>query len=415
MKKYTKSTVKVYSKNGDHAWKRLPTKIEGVSKFEAIVDFQHLPDNFPTRTGPNLRTTDDLEALEYKETGNPYNEVYQSITTPNERQLALFSTKSLGINIFAHSTRKLSDDVYEIWFDKNSQLHGVSNGAHLYAGVLKHRQADDGSFRDGDVQLHINVIGDALSEDEVRVCAHAQNTAMQVKNLSLYNDKGYFDAIKDVLKDTLSINQVKYCETDQGTIVSAEHLINALWLFNTNKNVKHNKQAVTSTAKGLKAFKDAIETNDNTFDRIIPLLPDILELEEIITMEGSNMLLEKIEIEGTLSGSAFKGAERKKAKPHPYGLTSIESRRALAKNIVFPILAGFRRLVDFSENEAKWVHGFETIKKVWNESKEACIDNLYETLTEDSYDPALLAKQNSYWNEQFERIEGTAYRLKVLK
>ena len=121
----------------------------------------------------------------------------------------LFVINNRGLTITAQSLQ-YSNLRKEIVLDlTNEQLHGLLDGGHTYM-FLEKLYSNDVDL--SDIMLKLEIIVGFNNINEVINIADARNTSTQVKEQSKQNARGYYDLIKEAIKDKPYANKISYKE-----------------------------------------------------------------------------------------------------------------------------------------------------------------------------------------------------------
>lgn len=236
---------------------------------------------------------------------------------------------------------------------KDPSLHGLLDGGHTYRVLMDERHTWAGTM-----PQHVRVeIITGFDEDGIVSLVDARNTSNQVKDESLENLKGSFDAIKDVLKDELYYDQIawsEYEELESGKPkpIDVRELISYLIVFDT-KEFNGTKQPLIAY-KDKRACLNHFREHETRLRKYYRLLPEILLLWDDIHDNWFGWYKA-----GRLEEAGIPG--------RPGGLTGIandklqqlhfrqkEAAGRIPEAYKYPILSAFRAGVDASGKQARW-------------------------------------------------------------
>lgn len=309
-----------------------------------------------------------------------------------------FHLKNKGITIIAQSVEQTGDNVYSVAFE--NQNHGIVDGGHTYQLISKH-------IRDGDLpdnQFVFVEIRTGIQQSWVQDISGGLNTGVQVQEWSLDNLKGAFEQIKGELRKAGLEGQIAWSENDDGEM-TARDIISILLCFNAElypvTGSEQPTEAYTSKAAALKKF----EQNTDSFNRMKPIIIDILKLYDEICF-GSGVIWNDGKGKG---GSNTKGQAGKLAwmdysgdkSPFKAIFTDKESKHKLLNGALYPILAAFRLYVEIGPDlKARWKVPFPEVIDSWNENALQMLRATAEMCDELGKNPNALGKNKSNWTNQ---------------
>ena len=90
----------------------------------------------------------------------------------------------------------------------------------------------------------------------------------------------------------------------------------------------------------------------------------------------------------------------------PFGKLDPHERR-LTKGAAYPILGAFRNYVeiDAATEKARWIGGFENVKKVWEEVGPVLVKETREATEEIGNSPDALGKNRNHWSNLFKTVK----------
>ena len=269
-----------------------------------------------------------------------------------------FHLKNKGITVIASKVRKLDDDEIEVSFADGD---GIVDGGHTYeliVGNLDQLRAaqDEGDGPSQFVKFEILTGVDRPLATEI---AGGLNTAIQVQRMSLENLDGSFDWIKDELAGTTLLDKIAFRENDPGQHDIRE-VISWLDCFNVvdfpNDGDEHPVRAYVSKASVLEAYCD----NQEHYERLRPILRDILTLHDVVSEEARGLHNER---GGKAANLAF--VEKRKKGKYEFAFSGREGQHRLARGALLPMLAGLRWMVELDGDQARWKSSFDDVLSLW--------------------------------------------------
>lgn len=296
----------------------------------------------------------------------------------------LFVINNRGLTITAQSLQ-YSNLRKEIVLDlTNEQLHGLLDGGHTYM-FLEKLYSNDVDL--SDIMLKLEIIVGFNNINEVINIADARNTSTQVKEQSKQNARGYYDLIKETIKDKPYANKISYKEIQYSDSIelkskttdakqnyallggrcdiSVIEILRLLACFNIYlfPDGQHNPFAMFNTVnKVLSYYSD--DSKRITMDKITPLLPEIIDLYNFILLEtpklyeGRSVYNHKYH-QGSRGGFQFSKVKtvKKLNKPTqlPLGNSGDKVTHKIPNSIWLPVLAAHRVLIGVnSKGECYW-------------------------------------------------------------
>lgn len=246
-------------------------------------------------------------------------------------------------------------------------IHGLADGATSDAVIeLVQRSAADGrSFKSltyeeipenlKTARFHVEVIVGITGRERIGVLARGRNTSRQVKSWSLADFRGAFDWIQGILENDNSEfrGRIGY-EENAGKKVNVLDVISLMTLFSNEwdekaAGLKRRAPTVAYSSKGRMDTRLQDTKLAPYYVALAPILEEILKLHDHVYVGFADAY--KIAMGGGKLGRR-RGVEN---QPIKLPLTGAEAPYELTNGYVFPLLASFRALVEYSnDNKAKW-------------------------------------------------------------
>ena len=356
------------------------------------VRLKDLPRTFTY--GPNAR----YATLEKK----PAKEMLATLASDPEA----FIFNNNGIMLVAESLRAESDSVelicHEAETDEEMPGHGVLNGGHTYMALTEALANADEYPRAAEEAVVVLTVGLGIGKDdkeEISRISRARNTSEKVPLHALRELAGDWLTLKRHLPE--QTRPLVAFKPDDPETPNAEFdvtdLVRRLALFNNRlfpaQESTHPVAAYTSIGTLVKKFQQ------EEFLDVAPLLPDILQLEELVVRyyESSNGQKArdqaKIGVVTKLSGNS----------PNPMTLLSgYESSITLADPYVLPVVAAFRVFV----RDGKWLADMATL---WEKYGARVVGALLETYKEQGKSSAaVFGRSKGSWASACELTKAVA-------
>lgn len=324
-----------------------------------------------------------------------YKEVKKSLL---DEQDPTFHLKNKGITIIAHSVWYSEDKkCIEVTF-KNGD--GIVDGAHTYE-IIKNNQEECPETQFVKIEI---VTG--ITEDMVESIAQGLNTAIQVQEMSLANLGRKFEWLKETLKDESYANQIAYKENMNGAY-DARDIIAFMTLFNigidefkekSKGGIRHPKEAYTSKLACLKLYKKHFES----YKKLRPILKDILQLHDVIGLEGRDLYNGKYQGRG--GGLAFYKS-RKRGK-YQFAFSGKQNKYQLHDGALIPLMGAFRFLVEEdSKGNFTWKTGsFDGVLEIWKKIGGDMINTTKMTSDSRAKNPNAIGKDEGHWDSLYKTV-----------
>ena len=283
--------------------------------------------------------------------------------------------------------------------------HGIVNGGHTFAAIrdaIEH--ADEMELKTisrAYVRLHIL---QGIEGQKVAEIAEGLNRSKQVDDPSLANLQGHFDTIRKVMAGNPGENEIAYHQGGDGDIYIAEILV-FLEMFNRERfdRKKHPHYLYNRTKSALEFYQKDLESKPSPLDILVPRLPEILELSDLIQKE-TPAAARRVGFE---FGRMGKGKHRAGAKTNknihlPFLDTMMNYR--VPKGWLYPMLAAFRANVtwDLRHQKFEWK---VPVKKLVN----AIIDELVQVCVTEHRDnnlqPDKVGKRESTYVQCYDKLQ----------
>ena len=270
-----------------------------------------------------------------------------------------FHLKNKGITIIASKVRKRDDNEIDVGFAPGD---GIVDGGHTYQLLVENldelRAQQDAL---GSVNQFVKFeILTGVERPLATEIAGGLNTAIQVQRASLENLRGRFEWIKQELAGTGFSESIAFRENDPGQHDIRE-IISWLACFNIfaypNDGDEHPVRAYMSKASVLDAFCE----NADQYERLKPVLKDILVFHDIISQEARALHNER---GGKAANLAF--VEKRSSGKYKFVFSGKEDKCRLSRAALLPMLAAFRWMLTVDEHgAARWKGSFDEVLELW--------------------------------------------------
>jgi|SRR5579872_1422263 len=283
--------------------------------------------------------------------------------------------------------------------------HGIVNGGHTYAAIRDAIDNADEIERANIARAYVRVhILQGIEDLKVAEIAEGLNRSKQVDDPSLANLQGHFDKIREVMAGTVGEQAIAYHQGADGDIYIVEVLV-FLQMFNRERfdRKKHPHYLYSRTKSALEFYQKDFETRPSPLDILVPKLPEILELGDMIQRE-TPPAAKRIGFEfGRMkAGKNRVGAKTNKNIPLPFLNASMNHR--VPKGWLYPMLAAFRANVSWDLRQSKFEWKVPLKKLV-----PAVIDDLIRVCVTEHRDnnlqPDKVGKRESTYVQCYDKVQ----------
>lgn len=380
-----------------------------ITKHTFFVQALVLPAGMPT--GANAREAVGMNRRVYKD-------VTESLRA-NESHPGSFDLMNLGITIIADDVKVVDKKTFDVFIKDED---GIVNGAHT-ARIIQNCIEDGTVNHDQYIEVRIITGIDKVDIPGLKSdIAKGQNTAIAVKEQSIFDTQGVFDSLKHLIKDQSWSKTVAWRESDVGDY-DVRELVSVLEAINVidfpNGSSSHPIQAYEKWSLPLQRYADDFKANVITPSRrkyaaLEPLLLDALELYDRIRHDFRPVYNEHVSSGAGRMRIVEEAPKSKKLYDFPFS-DQAASKYRLTKGAAFPILAGFRNFVEYDEksNKARWVGGFENVRQMWMESAPELVRETAAATREIGRTPDIIGKSRNHWASIHRLVENRLLRLKL--
>jgi hypothetical protein len=318
----------------------------------------------------------------------------------------MFGYKHLGINVIADRVEEVGERTAILHFKEGQ---GVVNGGHGLK-ILKDLQSDPKLGPKMPPNFVKITVMAGLDRAVIPEISEANNSSVQVKAQSLLELEGAFESLKEALKGTPLDGHVQWREGDDGA-VKVEDIVAAMTCFRIDAYPmgKRHTRLINSYAYKtglLSVFREEMER----YHQLAELLPQILEFQDYIRTQPRKTYNDQGGRFGALKfvDSIFtdaKGVKRDVPLP-PFEMPfshalKVEYRLNIAA--IYPIMAAFRRFVQYADGQFRWTMPFPEVKIFWDNISVEVIDTTRISLQNEGYNLNALGKSRPHW-DAIERI-----------
>jgi hypothetical protein len=373
------ATVKLRPRFARRSIDPFTSAAQAIERNVFFVPVTDLPSGIPTAAGvkpPKTRwdVYRDVQASLLDKSGTP----------------GLFHLKNRGLTLVARDVRKIEEDEYDIDLGPG---HGILDGGNTYRLIIETQQNPDVVLPKKQfvkVEILTRVPDEWLPE-----MGNGLNTPMLSYGDSLLPLQDALAWIKDELKGESYFKAIAWSESERAPH-DARDILALLTCFNVtsyqNTGATHPVAAYDSRGVVLSSFEQDYKQRSGSYERLRPILKDVLVLHDTIQLEFPK-LLER-------GGARFNEVvERAPKRPHEFVFLGTRSTERLAKGALLPVLASFRWLVetDPATGLARWRDGFKGVLDRWRAASERLGALTIERCREGGDNPDALGRSASHW------------------
>ncbi|MGE0118231.1 MAG: AIPR family protein [Dongiaceae bacterium] len=361
-----------------------PFQKQGYRDYFAMIEVDDLPD---------LAGWRKINVRDPKMTGAVPEAIRQSVRENPE--LFAFMNRGIVLSVesvqFDNKTNKVTLAL------RDPALHGLLDGGHTYSILLEEREA-----LESPQYVRLEIL-EGFKPEEIPNLVDARNTSNQVRDQSLMNLSGEFEKLKKALAkvpyaDLIAYKEYEVLPDGEPKPIDVRDIIAILTAFERDHfdQKTHPINAYRSKAACLQHFKE----HRQSYEKIYPLAADILELYDLIQLHLPD-LYNKVRGGkfGHLTGvTTYKGKRR--AKLH---FITKESKYGVPAGFTYPILGGFRALLE--EKGGRYVWGKEL------DPRQLIANGLGETLADtignfalDARNPSKTGKSPLVWQACYQAV-----------
>lgn len=369
--------------------------------------------NFPDAV-EHLFTVNVLDLPELPMQANPraqntnrkvYKDVAKSLLNEEGAPNA-FLGKNLGIYACANSVDKVEDGTWELAFGEAESvldgLDGILNGGHTAQLIwdnqaeLRQMAADDDSVAQF-VRLYVR---QGYPRELLAEMAGTLNTAVQVQDYSLAEHQDKFDWIHQSIAGKPYKEAIAFKEN-----VSAQYyvtdILSMLALFDTIEYPNNGGDHPTGAYREKSVVLDRYLAKPEQFQRLEPILDDILKLHDLIASEGADKYNEFFRKDPSRKKGAagrLEWIEKRRRGSYPFPFIGMEGERKLNRAAIYPALAAFRWMVDEDGSKVAWKGGFAEVKKAWDEAGPEMMKLTQDTSLDNGRKTMAIGKSSTHYN-----------------
>lgn len=368
-----------------------PYDEEGAKTYVAVLNIKDVPEEFE-----EWRT---LNPRDPKTTSG----VAKKIFTTLESDPDSFFFRNRGITLIAEKTFfNNQKNVLEIEMVDKSR-NGLLDGGHTFrvirefVGNLPKEECNDLN-----AYVKLEILEGITDPDVVVNIVESRNTSTQVKEQSLEELRGHYEAIKKILTGKPYADRIAYKEfelSDEGSAkdIDIKEILSYLVCFDVEEfgHDNHPIKAYSTRTSVVEHFKK----HKDRMAKYIPLLPVILELRDMIYFELPEAYNNRGGKFGKLTGVTEVSNRRMEKVLLPF--IEKESSYRIPSGFIYPVLSGFRNLIQCTPDKCIWK---TDPTKFFEELKDELASRVGEQALE-FRNPNKLGKDKATWRACYDSVE----------
>lgn len=329
---------------------------QGMVTYMAVLNVKDVPEEFEEWRTLNPRDPNTTSGVAKK--------IFNTLESDPDS----FLFRNRGIALIAEKTAfDNQKNILEIEMADKSR-HGLFDGGHTFRVIREFiRSLPDEELNDLSAFVKLEIIEGITDPDMVVNIVESRNTSTQVREQSLEELRGHYEAIKGILAgksyaDRIAYKEYELSEEGNAKDIDIKEILSYLVCFDVEEfgHDAHPIKAYSTRSSVVDHFKK----NKDRMMKYIPLLPVILELRDTIYSELPAAYNSRGGKFGRLVGVTE--VSNRRMDPVPLSFIGGESLYRIPSGFIYPVLAGFRNLVKCSPDKCSWktdpVQFFEELK-----------------------------------------------------
>lgn len=277
----------------------------------------------------------------------------------------------------------------------NDDAYGILDGGHSYRAILDNRNSlkdDQTEF----VKLEI-IVG---ADENFEKLAASRNTSVQVTDSTIAELEKRFDFVKEKIRNEPYFNNIAFKQNEQNKDIEIVDLVKIMYAFNLKKFPDHNHVGVSAYTSSKAVMNDFLldvkNSKESEYEKISEVLPDIIELYDLIEADAGVKYKEGTQQKGKYGAiKGIDGTEGDKKYQSKFYKKDIDFRTPLG--FIFPILASFKALLEKDElGKYQWIYD---PKKAWEENGAQLMITTIERSTSLGSNPQSTGKDAGLWKQ----------------
>ncbi len=304
----------------------------------------------------------DVNVRDTRKRSDVFNAIVDTLTNDPEEMIF----RNLGITIVSPDIAfdNKTNMVTVVFSDRAK--HGIANGGHTFSAIQHVLAADKSNV----AQVKVECIVGNINPSELVDIVDGRNRSRAVQPESLENLGKSYGPIKNVLtnpyyKDRIAYSEYDLDENNKRKDISIREILSYIYCLDSFEKNDHPIQAYSSKGAVVdfyaKKDEDGKYRNKETFEKASKILPEILELRDVIYRD----LPKAYDDAGGRFWALQSMAAKKHDNPQPLRFLNDVSDGSYPDGLVYPILAAFRKYID---HRGEWSWKKKPLD-VWKEKK----------------------------------------------
>lgn len=376
-----------------------PYDEEGAKTYIAVLNVKDIPEEFE-----EWRT---LNPRDPKTTSGVAKKIFATLESDPDS----FFFRNRGITLIAEKTSfDNQKNILEIEMADKSR-NGLLDGGHTFRVIREFvGNLPEEEIKDLNAYVKLEILEGITDPDVVVNIVESRNTSTQVKEQSLEELRGHYEAIKKILAGKPYANRIAYKEfelSDEGSAkdIDIKEILSYLVCFDVEEfgHDNHPIKAYSTRTSVVDHFKK----HKDRMTKYIPLLPMILELRDTIYLELPEAYNNRGGKFGKLTGVTEVSNRRMEKVSLPF--IEKESTYRIPSGFIYPVLSGFRNLIQCTSDKCTWK---TDPAKFFEELKDELASRVGEQALE-FRNPNKLGKDKATWRACYDSVELALLRRNV--
>lgn len=370
-----------------------PYDKEGAKVYVAVLNVKDIPEEFE---GWRKK----LNPRDPKTTSGVAKKIFATLEDDPDS----FFFRNRGITLIVEKTSfDNKRNILEVEMVDGKFRNGLLDGGHTFRVIREFvGNLSEEELKDLNAYVKLEILEGITDPDAIVDIVESRNTSTQVKEQSLEELRGHYEAIKEVLRGKPYADRIAYKEfelSDEGSArdIDVKEILSYLTCLDVEEFGRENHPIKaysnrTSVIDHFKKHKDRI-------GKYIPLLPMILELHDVIYLELPEAYNGRGGKFGRLTGVTEVSNRRMEKTLLPF--LGKKSSYRIPSGFIYPILSGFRNLIECTKDKCTWktdpIKLFEDLK-----------DELANRIGEQALEfrnPNKLGKDKATWRACYDSVE----------
>lgn len=360
-------------------------------RFILLVPVAEMPLGIPT--DPNPRVPNTNRAV--------YRDVRKSLLNQVDGEAGTFHLKHKGITLVAESvTTQKGGGTCQVRFGEG---HGILDGGHTYELICELLRSGEEALPE-DQYVKVEILTHVPSH-LIASLAGGLNTAIQVQPKSLDNLLGLFQWIKDELHSEPYYSKIAWREGEREPI-DVRDLIAIMTCFHIGQYPPTEDSHPVSAHERKFAVLDAFEKDEDHYQKLRPILRDMLFLHDTIRYESQEIW--NGGRSGRFGALAFVNTKKQGAKSkHDFPFIGKEANSQMMESALYPMLAAFRCMVtvDQASGSYIWRGGFDAVLALWRKVALNLLEITSNASREFGNSPNRVGKSRNHWQQLYTQVK----------